>query len=557
MRTKRTRGLAAIGIVVSTLVACGARSPEDARAVGLNANALSSLGVTEDPAAKSADWPSAGHDWSHSGHNSGERAIGKTNVAQLAVAWQHEFSPAPDVKVPVVAVPVAAEGVAYIADAAGFVHARNLATGALLWTTSASHAAPDPVFQSVIQAGPVVTGDSLYVGDAAATIHKLDRSTGSLGWSRVVDSNPRALIQGDLTTYGKYVLFGVSSFENATIPAGDLTMRGSIAAVNLTDGELAWQSYTTSDQTLESPKYGAGVGVWSSPAIDPKSGRLFIGTGQFYEAGSTSPGKASKNDKDLSDSLLSVSISDGKIRDSRQFTAGDIFGLQHPDGPDSDVGAPPNLFEIDGGKGCRAIEAVGVGDKTGTYRVLDRKNLKVIWEKHVAKSSVLGGFQATAAVGNGIVYVAAHELLNGDSLQTVIPPGQSATWLGTPEGFKTVQSLSRTNIMALNANTGAVIWETKTLGAITFAPVILANGVVYQGDVNGAVRGFDADTGALLWQAQLGGFPAGANPDGTPIYAVGNMITGMSISRGRLMVSYLPLLPTSPSGVTAYGLPNP
>ncbi len=586
MQAKRTRDAVAMAAAMSALTGCAATATDDTN-LTLTQEALRCQGVTENPAANSADWPSAGHDWSHTGHNAAEREVGVDNVNQLTVAWQHEFSPAPSVKVPVVSVTVAAEGVAYIADMGGFVHARDLETGAPLWTSFVSQAAPDPVFSSVIQAGPVVTDDALYVGDAAATIHRIDLTDGSVDWSTVVDANPLALIQGDLATFGDNVLFGVSSFENATVATGDLTIRGSVAALDRDSGSLAWKTYTTSDQSLASPKWGAGVGVWSSPAIDPKrGGHLFIGTGQHYEYGSDNPSPGSENDLDLSDSLLSLSLHTGELKAQHQFTVGDVFGLQNPEaGPDFDVGTPPNLFEIQDPNGRGKVAVVGVGDKAGIYRVMYRyadpkkrcnksssqnwcshAALEVIWQKQIALGSVVGGFQATAAYADGIVYVAAHELIDGRSIQDVVPAGQSATWLGTPEGFQTVQNGSRTNIMALNTQTGDVIWETKTFGAITFAPLILANGVLYQGDVNGKVRAFAADSGAPLWQSQLGGFPVGQAPDGQPIFAVGHMITGISFSRGRLMVSYLPLLPAFdpetgadtgvPVGVTAFGLPN-
>lgn len=549
MSTNRSRDLVALGAALSAFAGCGdAQTSEET--LSSNMAALVSTGVTENPAAQSADWPSAGHDWSHSGHNPAETAISPSSVAGLTVKWQHTFAPAPDQFVPVIAATVAAQGVAYIADMAGFVHARNLEDGSPLWTSYASQAAPDPVFSAVIQSGPVVTDDALYVGDSAATLHKLSRTTGAVQWSKRVDENPEALIQGDLATFGPYLVFGVSSFENATVPAGDLTMRGSVATLDLDDGSLGWQTFTTSDQNLPSPKFGAGVGVWSSPAIDPRTGRVYIGTGQFYEAGSENPSKPSKKDKDLSDSLLSLSLCDGKVQAKRQFTEGDIFGLQNPYGADADVGIPPNLFEIPACHGHGRIEAVGVGDKEGTYYVMDRKNLNILWSKRIANGSVLGGFQSTAAYADGVIYVAAHERIDGTSLQTAIPPGQSATFLGTPEGFNTVQKGSRTNVFALDAATGDVIWEQTTYGAITFAPLVLANGVLFQGDVNGAIRGFDAETGAILWQTQLGGFP-----DGQGGFVVGNMITGLSLSRGRLMVSSLPLVPTSPSGVVAYGVP--
>ena len=545
------RTLPCVSVLLTACAALGCadvhEEPATESTLAGQSQAITLSGVSEDPAQLSADWPSAGHDWAHSGHNPAERTISRANVATLVPVWQHRFEVVAGQGVPVIATAVAAEGIAYIVDAAGYAHARTLADGALLWTKPVSDAPPEPAFRSVVQGGPVVTDDALYVGDVSATVFKLDRATGQTVWSRDVDSHPAALIQGDLATAGPLVMFGVSSFENGS--TGDLTMRGSVVALDQEDGALAWQLFTTSDQTLEHPRYGAGVGVWSSPAIDFWRNRVYIGTGQFYEPGAPPSECSWQRDLDLSDSLLSISLCDGELERARQFTAGDVWGRDHPEGKDFDVGTPPNLFDVK--RGRSTVPAVGVGDKEGTYYVMDRRNLRVLWRKRVAQGSVLGGFQATAAHANGVVYVAAHERADGSSLQTAIPPGQSFDFLGTQEGILLMETGARTNIMALDASTGATLWQRTVQGPVTFAPLVLANGVLFHGDANGALRGFDAATGELLWSAQLGGFTT----DEGGVLA-GNLITGLSLSRGRLMVSSLPLTGDAPSGLTAFGLPT-
>jgi polyvinyl alcohol dehydrogenase (cytochrome) len=513
--------------------------------VSSRSQALSYSGVSEDPAQASADWPSAGHDWSHSGHNGAERTIGTANVQDLVPVWQHRFEVVPGEGVPVIATAVAAEGVAYIVDVAGYAHARNLADGTLLWSQPVSDAPPEPMFRSVIQGGPVVSDDGLYVGDVSATVFKLDRSTGQTVWSKDVDAHPAALIQGDLATAGPYVLFGVSSFESDF--TGDLTMRGSVVALDRSDGSLGWQLFTTSDQSVAHPRYGAGVGVWSSPAIDFWRNRVYIGTGQFYEPGNKPNDCKGQRDLDLSDSLLSISLCDGRLDHARQFTSGDVYSKAYPNGKDYDVGTPPNLFDVK--RGRSTISAVGVGDKEGTYHVMDRRTLRPLWSKRVAQGSTLGGFQATAAYANGVIYVAAHERSDGTSLQTALAQGQSLD-LSSQEGLLLIQKGARTNVMALHAATGATLWQRTTPGAITLAPLVLANGVLYQGDANGALRAYAAATGELLFSVQLGGF---TTDDG---FLAGNVITGLSISRGRLLVSSLPLSGDAPTGVTAFGLPS-
>jgi polyvinyl alcohol dehydrogenase (cytochrome) len=538
---------APLALALGMGAACSAASDRDFQPEPELAGQRQALaaGVSEDPLARSADWPSAGHDWAHTGHAFAETELGKSTVAGLDVVWQHSFAVAEGAEVPVIATAVAADGVAYIADVAGYAHARRLDDGTLLWTSAVSSARPEPLFRSVVQGGPVVTDDALYVGDSTAAISKVDRATGALLWAVDVEAHPDALIQGDLATAGPYVLFGVSSFENEFTSTGDLTVRGSVVAVDREQGQVAWRLYTTSDQSVATPRFGAGVGVWSSPAIDYWNSRLYIGTGQFYEPGSASPGCS--HEPDLSDSLLSISLCDGGLVGSRQFTSGDVFGNQHPDGQDADVGAPPNLFDVRRGK--RTVRAVGVGDKAGTYYALDRRTMSVLWSRRIAQGSVLGGFQSTAAFADGVLYVAAHERRDGRSLDTVIPEGEAAEFINSRDGLLTLQGDSRTHLVALDAASGAVLWERYVDGAATFAPLIVGNGLVFHGDAGGGLRVFDAASGEVLWQTQLGGFVA---DDGGVLG--GNVITGLSLSRGRLLVSSLPLAVDSPSGLTAFGL---
>lgn len=543
------RDVAALSASFIAFSACaeGPSSEDATPELGVTTEAVvACTSVSEDPSARSADWPSAGHDWAHTGHNFAETALSRSSVPDLDVAWQHSFELGYGSPIPVMATAVAASGVAYMVDAAGYAHARNLSDGTLLWSSKVSDAEPDPVFRAVVQSGPVVTDDALYVGDADATLHRLDRSTGAVTWSVNLDPNPDALIQGDLATAGAYVVFGVSALENENTYTGDLTMRGSVVAVDRDEGTLGWQLFTTSDQTQPNPRYGAGVGVWSSPAIDFWRNRVFIGTGQYYEPGSSE--HCSGNGVDLSDSLLGISLCDGALVSRRQFTAGDVFGLNYPEGKDFDVGTPPNLFEFT--KNRTTTLAVGVGDKEGTYYVLDRRTLRTLWSRRVAQGSVLGGFQATAAYANGVVFVAAHESLDGTSLGSQIPPGEAATFLGTREGLLTVQSRARTRVLALDVTNGNVKWEVTLPGAATFAPLIVANGVLFHGDANGGLRAFDTANGSVLWQYQLGGFEL--NGGG---YLGGNMVTGLSLSRGRLLVSSVPFQSDAPTGLTAFGVP--
>jgi hypothetical protein len=75
--------------------------------------------------------------------------------------------------------------------------------------------------------------------------------------------------------------------EKGTVYFGDA--RGYFYALDADTGELSWRYYTVPErkQVGTWPSGAAkfepsGVGVWSSPVIDPRSGTLFVGTGQNH-----------------------------------------------------------------------------------------------------------------------------------------------------------------------------------------------------------------------------------------------------------------------------------
>src|SRR5262249_56238836 len=61
------------------------------------------------------------------------------------------------------------------------------------------------------------------------------------------------------------------------------TFRGSALAVNLANGKIKWKTHTTFNNGQ--PGGYAGASVWgSSPAIDVGRGRVYIATGNNFDA---------------------------------------------------------------------------------------------------------------------------------------------------------------------------------------------------------------------------------------------------------------------------------
>ena len=113
---------------------------------------------------------------------------------------------------------------------------------------------------------------------------------------------------------------------------------------------------------------------------------------------------------------------------------------------------------------------MGVGDKAGTYRALDRETGEVLWERHLTEGGLQGGVMASAAVADGTIYVASNEA------------SQDAV------------------LFALDADTGEEVWRTE-VGAHVTGPVTWANDVLYLADDAGGVAAYAAEE-RRLWHTR-------------------------------------------------------
>jgi polyvinyl alcohol dehydrogenase (cytochrome) len=145
------------------------------------------------------------------------------------------------------------------------------------------------------------------------------------------------------------------------------------------------------------------------------------------------------------------------------------------DGPDSDVGASPNLFTANG------RDVVGVGDKAGTYWTLDRDTGDEVWHRTLTNGSRLGGIMVTAATDGKTIYVSSN--VGAGDHKT---PGSSAI------------------TFALRGDDGSIVWQ-HPVDSTVYGDLTLANGLVFHGTTNGTILALDAATGDTRWSTQPGG----------------------------------------------------
>jgi len=141
---------------------------------------------------------------------------------------------------------------------------------------------------------PAIDGNQVIIGDIlnskqvhnGANVMSVDRQTGTLRWITQVDAHPAAEITGSPVVFDGVVYIGVSSNEETlaldpTYPC--CSFRGSIVALDEKTGAMLWKTFDMPDNGGRPGGYSGGA-VWQPPAIDPKRGTLFIGTGNNYTA---------------------------------------------------------------------------------------------------------------------------------------------------------------------------------------------------------------------------------------------------------------------------------
>jgi polyvinyl alcohol dehydrogenase (cytochrome) len=164
------------------------------------------------------------------------------------------------------------------------------------------------------------------------------------------------------------------------------TFRGSVLALRVDTGAVAWKTYTIADAPKPTRLSPAGVqmhgpsgaGVWNAPTIDPRRNALYVGTGNNYSRPTTA----------TSDAVMALDLDTGAVRWTQQALADDAWipacapsgtlagNCPENIGPDYDFGASPILKSLPGGK--RLVITVA---KSGVAWAMDPdKGGAVVWK---------------------------------------------------------------------------------------------------------------------------------------------------------------------------------
>jgi len=472
---------------------------------GLVSSLLLVAGLTaqsQSSESKSGQWPIAGQNLSNTWSQPNEHSISPANVKELKPKWV--FTTGGDVS----ATPTVDGDAVYFPDWAGNLFAVKKDSGRLIWSHKISDY--DGVDGAISRVSPAVDANQVIIGDIlngkqvhnGANVISVDRQSGTLRWMTKVENHPAAIITGSPVIFDGVVYIGVSSSEEAlatdpTYPC--CTFRGSIVALDEKNGAILWKTFDMPDNGGQLGGYSGGA-IWQPPAIDPKRGTLFVGTGNNYTApadveacqNATPTANCAAAD-DFFDAALALDLKTGQIKWAKRLQGLDTWTVAclTPTGPKANCPVPTSPdFDL-GGSGPNLLgNIVGFGQKSGIFWALNPDNGNIVWSTPVGPGASLGGIEWGTATDGQRIYVA---IANSDHLPyTLVPSGQQITWGAWS---------------ALDVATGKILWQTAdpTANTIDRGSVSVANGVMYAGSNSGQMYALDATNGNVLWNFASGG----------------------------------------------------
>jgi polyvinyl alcohol dehydrogenase (cytochrome) len=438
-------------------------------------------------------------------------------VERLRLKWAFAY----DGDTSAFAQPTIINGNLFTGSASGVIYALDAKSGCIRW----SYEARGPV-RSAIAAVSNGKSYSLLFGDQLGWFYSLDAASGRELWKKKTDEHDAARITGSPLVHEGIVFVPLASWEENRASSADYaccTFRGGVAALRVRDGALVWRAYTVAPPRQDGKLWGpSGAPVWSAPTLDAARGLLYVTTGDNYSPPSTG----------TSDAVLALDLKTGKLMWSRQLTMGDIFSggcsrLELGCGPDFDFGSSAILIH----SGTRDL--LLAGQKSGVVYALDpARQGEILWQVRVGKGSTNGGVQWGMAADGLNVYAAVSDLARAAVRSSDLADLRTSNLNPDVGG----------GLHAIRIADGTKVWETEPqhtclptrAGCSPAQPaaVTAIPGAVFSGSVDGHMRAYSAEDGAILWDfdtareySTVNGVPGhGGSIDGPGAVVVDGMV---------------------------------
>jgi polyvinyl alcohol dehydrogenase (cytochrome) len=381
-------------------------------------------------------------------------------------------------------------GTLFTGSAGGAVFALDARTGCIRWSYQAAGS---------VRSAVLVSESAVFFGDQAGNFYSLDAPTGRMRWKIRVDDHELARVTGSPVAHNGTIIVPITGGEEGR--SFDLkyeccTMRGNVLALRARDGAVLWRTYTvdpprqTGKNSEGTPTWGpSGAGVWSAPTLDVKRGLVYVTTGDNYSPPAT----------EMSDAVIALELTTGRIAWSRQTTPGDVYngpcasGKGQDCGPDFDFASSAMLVH-QGGR-----DLLLIGQKSGMVYALDPDHKgEMVWQLRVGRGSTIGGVQWGMASDGRNAYAAVSDMVR------------------TPREKKDAADLRSNDVdpqmggglTAIRVSDGSKLWYAPGrpcdrpqpgCSPAQSAAVTAIPGAVFSGSTDGHLRAFAAEDARVLW----------------------------------------------------------
>ena len=429
-------------------------------------------------------WPGYNYDLANTRHTIGS-PISSRNVDRLQPKWRHPLTGAGFWGV-IAAQPVAIDGVIYIQELNSDVTAIIQATGRVKWKHPVGIASPGP--------NGVAVGYGCVYSVTTTGVFALDMRTGAQVWARELTAHDHGGVDIAPQLADGMVIASTVPL-NAEFLGEQQGVAGTVYALDARTGAIRWEWSTIQDPGLWGhPDINFGGGLWYPAAIDAK-GRMFVAVanpGPFpgtaaYPNGSSRPG-----DNLYTNCLVALDGQTGKVLWYQQVAPHDFR--------DYDLQISPVLgrASING----QQTDVVWAAGKMGKVLAFRADNGRPLWSRSVGRHE-----NDTGPLPDQPVTVYPGALGGVETPMAFDGKRLFAPWVdwaktmsSTSFGFDpSTLDTATGGLAAFDAATGRPAW-TRTFDQMALGAATLSNDLVFTATLAGYIYALNAATGAVVWQ---------------------------------------------------------
>ncbi len=493
-----------------------------------------------------ADWLSWRRTLNHWGYSPLEQ-VNKRNVAQLRLVWTRPLAQGVQEGTPLVH-----DGVMFFPNPNDITQAIDAATGDLIWEyrRPVQDDNNDYIPFPSINRNLAIYGNLILDNGADNFAYALDARTGALAWeTQILDYRRGAQhSSGPIVANGK-VISGRSCEPEGGPEACVLT------AFDALTGKELWRT-----RTIPRPDEPGGdtwgnipyeerrhVGLWMVPSFDPELNRIYVGTSVTSPAPKFMLGRQRQ----------AVPLPQQHARDRRRHrqdrlvlaaqrrSLGSRSSVRaHPDRHGRRarrerrrVDQPARALRASCTRSSRACRA-----RPGIVYTIDRETGQFLWARPTVEQNVISRVNTESGAG----VVNEEKLFTGPNQEMLVCPSLTggknyhagAYSPDTKLMYMPLQNICMTStstsarpsldelyairtkdqiapgetnvgtIEAISVETGTTVWKREQRAGQT-SLMTTASGLLFGGDTAGRFRAYDAETGAVLWEVNLGSHVTG------------------------------------------------